>query len=446
MNSIKRAGFYLVRKKGKSLSLLLFLLVMATMMLTCISIQTAAKDAGANVRKALMGSFTVNAKTLEHGLEESCIEQILSIDGQSGNYNLRSYTQAVFFDKEGNPLTIRTEGAAAVPEGYEHAGKVAANSCSEKDTYFTEAGFSLTKGKAITPEDKNAVLLHEDFAERNGLTLGDTLFLGSVTEEDIKTEVTVQGLFTNTAEQDSLGRAPSYDLYENVVFTDISACSMLVYGETGYCQYGDFYVNDPEMLDSIIDKVKKIPGMEWQKCIVTKYDKDYQNAKSSLESLHNILLASMTVITGICFLILVLLLIFRMRNRVHEVGVLMAMGISKKSILIQQLLEVFAVATISLVLTFPASSLISGQTASSLLSQADTAEYEVVNLVGNTKQSNTQALSPQGTLLAEIQVSISAKDYLSVWAIGLTLCGAATSIALCPVLRMKPKNILSQMS
>ena len=64
MNLCKRACLYSVRKKGKTLTLLAFLLVMATLMLTCLSIQSATETANANIKKALLGYFTINAKTL----------------------------------------------------------------------------------------------------------------------------------------------------------------------------------------------------------------------------------------------------------------------------------------------------------------------------------------------------------------------------------------------
>ena len=61
MNLCKRACLYSIRKKGKSLTLLAFLLVMATLMLTCLSIQSATETANANIKKALLGYFTINA-------------------------------------------------------------------------------------------------------------------------------------------------------------------------------------------------------------------------------------------------------------------------------------------------------------------------------------------------------------------------------------------------
>ena len=73
MNLCKRACLYSIRKKGKTLTLLAFLLVMATLMLTCLSIQSATETANANIKKALLGYFTINAKTLENGIPEDTV-------------------------------------------------------------------------------------------------------------------------------------------------------------------------------------------------------------------------------------------------------------------------------------------------------------------------------------------------------------------------------------
>ncbi|WP_321024756.1 ABC transporter permease [Eisenbergiella porci] len=450
MNIAKRAYLYLFRKTGKTLSLLAFLLVMATMMLTCISIQSATQDASANVRKALRGSFTVNAKLLENGLTEDVLQQILSLNGLSGAHTLRSYTQVDFYDSLGNVLEIETEGAASVPEGYEHAGKLVANSNSESDTYFTEAGFELTEGAPITAEQENVVLLHEDFARRNNLSIGDTLMLGSIGNTTRRMEATVQGIFTHTREQNAIGVAPSYDLYENVVFTDILTGSYLIFGTDGRnCQYGDFFVYDPETLVEVIAAVKEIPGVAWDDCVITKYDKDYQNAKAALEALQNIVFVAMGIIMVVCFIVLSLLLIFRIRNRVHEMGVLLAMGISKKAIVMQQLFEVLTIAALALLLSFATSSYVAQQVGNSLLSQTTGAKYEVVNLAGHEAQDNAvmdEIETPPDMSLPEIDVSITAADYLAVWCVGILLCTVSTILAMIPVLRMEPKKVLSQMS
>ena len=116
-----------------------------------------------------------------------------------------------------------------------------ANTNSDNDSYFTDCGFELVEGTAITSANKSSVLIHEKFAERNGLSVGDTMRLTDVTNENRTISATVAGIFTNTKEQDSIGIAPSYDLYDNIVFTDLSTVSYLLYGTEGETsvQYGD---------------------------------------------------------------------------------------------------------------------------------------------------------------------------------------------------------------
>ena len=55
MSLWKRAYLYSIRKKGKTITLLAFLLVMATMMLTCLSIQAATETANANIKRLCWG-------------------------------------------------------------------------------------------------------------------------------------------------------------------------------------------------------------------------------------------------------------------------------------------------------------------------------------------------------------------------------------------------------
>ncbi len=445
MNLLKRACLYLVRKKGKTVTLLAFLLVMATLMLTCLSIQSATETANANIKKALLGYFTINAKQLHTGITEDALNQILSVDGLSGNYTLRSYSYADYYDADKKPLKINTEGAAQTPEGYENAGKVVANGDSENDSYFTEAGFELTEGNAITSESENAVLLHEKFAERNGLSVGDTMQLSNVTDGNRMIDVTVVGIFTNTKEQDSVGIAPSYDLYDNIVFTDLSTASYLLYGTEGETsvQYGDFYVNDPDELDRIMAEAQEIEGVNWEKCTLTRYDNDYQNAKASLEGLQNIVFIAIAVVSVICFLVLALFLTLRLRGRIHETGVYLAMGISKGAVLMQYLLEVLIVAVAALLLAYGASQTVSDQIGSRLLSQVTAETYEKVDLTDKT-ESEEQPIEDLG--LSEVVVAVSAEDYLTVWIFGLVLCLTSTALAAYPIMKMKPKSILSQMS
>jgi len=187
-------------------------------------------------------------------------------------------------------------------------------------------------------------------------------------------------------------------------------------------------------------EVQEITGVDWKNCTLTRYDNDYQNAKESLDGLRSIVWIAIAVVSVICFLVLALFLTLRLRGRIHETGVYLAMGISKGSVLTQYLLEVILVAVATLTLSCGTSAAISHQIGSSLLSQVTTETYEAVNLTGNA-ESEERSAADLG--LSEIEVAVSARDYATVWAFGMALCTASTALAAYPIMKMKPKNILS---
>ena len=229
------------------------------------------------------------------------------------------------------------------------------------------------------------------------------------------------------------------------MFTDLSTASFLLYGTNSKTsvQYGDFYVNDPDELDRIMAEVQEFPGVDWGNCILTRYDNDYQNAKESLKGLQSIVFIAIAVVSVICFLVLALFLTLRLRGRVHETGVYLAMGISKSSVLMQYLLEVFLAAALALLLAYGASTAISNQIGSGLLSQVTAQTYETVDLTGNIESMEEPTIDLG---LSEIKVTVSARDFLIVCAFGMVLCIASTALAAYPIMKMKPKSILSQMS
>ena len=76
MNLCKRACLYSIRKKGKTLTLLIFLLVMATLMLTCLSVQSATETAGANIKKSICLAISPSTpRRWENGIPEDTVSQ-----------------------------------------------------------------------------------------------------------------------------------------------------------------------------------------------------------------------------------------------------------------------------------------------------------------------------------------------------------------------------------
>ena len=116
-----------------------------------------------------------------------------------------------------------------MPEGYENAGRVVANSNSQEDSYFTDGGFEMVEGSPITTETGNQVLIHEKFAQRNGLSVGDTMLLGNVEDKDKTIPVTVPGSLPTPRNRIPSAWPRPMTFMTTSFSTDLSTASFLLY-------------------------------------------------------------------------------------------------------------------------------------------------------------------------------------------------------------------------
>ena len=414
MNFVKRAYLYTTRKKVRTILLFSIILIMATLLIVCFSINSSSNMANANVRKALKCGFTVNAKTLEKGLDENIVNQILNIDGITDSYNLRSYTVAEYSDISNNKLKTRDDVGLKV---YENAGRVVGDRYSEKDNYFTEEGFKLINGEHITTDKKQVALVHEDFANNNNLKIGDYIVLNNVEGNEIGVEVQIIGIFTSTRKSDSEEYMDTTNLFENIIFTDLNTTSKLIYEtDNDNSQYGDFEVEDPEELDNLITEMKKIENVNWESCVITKNDSNFKNTKEALEGIQKIVSTAIIVIFIISIILIVLILNLWTKHRINEIAILLSVGISKKDIIWQQIIEILMVSVPAFILSYFTSSIA-------------------------TKIVDSKLIS---SITNSIEISVNIFDWLLVSGIGLLIILVSTIISIYQITKIKPRDIFSR--
>ena len=414
MNFVKRAYLYTTRKKVRTILLFSIILIMATLLIVCFSINSSSDMANANVRKALKCGFTVNAKTLEKGLDKNIVNQILNIDGITDSYNLRSYTVAAYSDVSNNKLKTRDDVGLKV---YENAGRVVGDRYSEKDNYFTEEGFKLINGEHITPDKKQVALIHEDLANRNNLDIGDYILLNNVEGNEIGIEVQIIGIFTSTRKSDTEEYMDTTNLFENIIFTDLNTTSKLIYErDSENSQYGDFEVDDPGELDNLISEMKEIENVNWDNCAITKNDSNFKNTKEALEGIQQIVSTAIIIIFIISIILIVLILNLWTKHRINEIAILLSVGISKKDIIWQQIIEILMVSVPAFILSYFTSSIA-------------------------TKIVDSKLIS---SITNSIEISVNIFDWLLVSGIGLLIILVSTIISIYQITKIKPRDIFSR--
>lgn len=489
MSLFHRALMYITRKRGKTILLFLLLLMIATLALSGIAIRNAAKTAQLNVRQALGGIFTMEQNTSDSSkweskavgnygeqswytgkqLSEEIADTIMSkVDGIRG-YNATATNYVVAANEKGETLELlesdSDDGMNALLGSYGDFNSTVTTFASTDtafDSYFTGGYLELTDGRHVTSEDQNAVMISQELAERNGLKAGDKLILHmsefkasmmGIDPDDTKMEVEIVGLFHATAKSSTSLSNWSMD---NAIYTTLNVVQHVRPDspDEGYEKI-HFYVNDPAELDSIIEQIKALPDIDPTDFIIQS---DSSNVDSVMEPLTNmdhlmsvLILLVILVGTGILYLILA----SRIKERIHESGILLSFGFSKRNIAFQYITEVLIIALLAFTLSIFTSNAVAGTIGRQLLDYTitDTGSQQNSELPGTTIDGNTIASSEdfapqfegQGTL-TQIEVDITPFTIFVLYAAGIGIICLSVVLAAAPILRMKPREILSRMS
>lgn len=127
-------------------------------------------------------------------------------------------------------------------------------------------------------------------------------------------------------------------------------------------------------------------------------------------------------------IILSLVLIFWLRERLHEIGILLSIGTSKTKIILQQIIELVYIAVFSIILSSVLENVI--------------LKYGVKNAIDKLGVDNLPEAISQQILNVKVELGY----VLTVSAILFLIIVCSIVITSLITLRMKPKEILSKMS
>lgn len=279
----------------------------------------------------------------------------------------------------------------------------------------------MVEGKHITDDMSNGVIISKELADRNNLKVGDTVTGIYYPENNTPAvDMEIVGLFDIVADKDdavNMYDDSSYYDYSNYVFCSMEAAKGLI---KGWGEDGDgiseayYYVSDAAQLDSVIKEVQGISSVNWNNYKITSNDEVYQNISSSLSDTGTLITTLIVVITVVSMVLIILILSMSVRSRKREMGILLAVGIAKPSIILQYILETALIAVVA----FPLAYLSSRQVAGTL-----------GTLFGKTAEN----------------VVVTPQHFALVAVIGGILLIIAVIVSCIPALRFNPKQILSQM-
>ena len=460
---IKRAFFYTIRKRGKTLILLLTLFVIATFVLTGLSILAAADQSALSLRQSVGGSIKLELDkdnrqnwTYQQGvggtmvgytgtpITDADIEKVMSVKG------IRSYNGV----GDGSVFAIDFSFISGFSFGPgSDYSRLPSVSNSEYFNYFRRGAFKLVEGRHITPEDDHVVLISTALAERNALKLGDTITVQCCYDAGGYPNVTLKivGIYKSTMDDGGF-TTTSTDKRNRLIIDHKAMQEIMMHDVIQYDNGVEFFVDDPRDIDKIAAQIQKL-DLDWNCFTLTVDNTAYEAVASSLTAMQNIVTGLIVGIVIVSIGILALILNMWIKQRTHETGILLSIGVSKVKIVAQYILETLMIAVIAFGLSYFSSGAIAQGTSNLLFSQV--AETQPIPKI-ETPDDGTEYLDITGQYIPydtsnmvapdSIKVHVTVEHLLWVYLLGIALCTAAVTLASLPIVKMKPKSILSQMS
>ena len=277
------------------------------------------------------------------------------------------------------------------------------------------------EGTHITDDLADGAIISRQLADQNGLKIGDTITGIYYPENNTPAvDMKIIGIFDIVADKDdqiNMYDDASYYDFSNYIFCSMKASEGLI---KGWGEDGDgiseayYYVSDAAQLERVIEKVQSISSIDWNSFKITANNQVYQNISSSLSDTGTLITTLIVIITVVSMVLISLILSMSIHSRKQEIGVLLAVGTTKPLVILQYVIETLLIA----IAAFPLAYLSSRQIAGTLGTLFDKAAESVI---------------------------VTPRHFVMVTIVGAVLLIAAVMVSCIPVMRLKPKTILSQM-
>lgn len=338
---IKNAVAYVFRKRTRTALIFLILTLILAVIYAGFSIMKTsekmagvisnANDLGLKIRS--LKSETFNAESFDLIDSKLGAEKIYQYEGVAELKNGKVVT--------GEQLVMRED----LPGYLGNAVMLQAINNVEKDPLFRSEVFKLIEGKNISREETGKVLVHEALAKKNQWKVGDKVSL-KVLGEEKELELFIQGIFTGKKQEKYTGM--SSDFSENMMFTDYTTMAQ-IFGKKKLVTSLKILVSDPEKLMALKAEMNK-KSVQLGDFEMIEEENQFSGMVESLDMVKQMIFMMIMAVIGAGIIVLSLVLILWVRERMYEIGILLAIGRSKMKIVGQFILELILISLPAMIL------------------------------------------------------------------------------------------------
>ncbi len=369
MRAFKHAILSLIRKPAKAVMIFIIISVVYGLVFTGIIIQNSVKTSKEYVRKELgaVVSMTVNAvKVINQKMtgddfrrlelpvalakqiaEDPLVKELyLTETANAENDELKSAID--MGNTEGGGMVVR-----AIRNGQDASGFTLVGNSSDTPLEFTDGTYTITQGRLRTSEDvgKDTVVISEEFASMNNLSVGSLFDLDSGTDGKSYT-FEVIGIFTG---------AEAFQVDQ--LYTSLDSVYKLEGIQAGAETASEisFQLYDPLDVDQFISLHEKQLPNEY--LTLDSNNSEYESLTRPLDLISTITSILLVVVFIAGTLIMLAIITIFVRDRKNEIGLLLSSGEGKIKIISQFILEILMVSILAFVLAAGSSKFSSGYAA-----------------------------------------------------------------------------------
>lgn len=318
---------------------------------------------------------------------------------------------------------------------------------------------TLISGREITDDDlnSNVVMVEETFASENSLEVGSTMTLVNPQDETQTIEVEIVGIYKSTAEISEM----AYRMTSMLPYNQIYAPYTLVntFKSESYENAVDnivFYLNDPANVEAFVEEGNNT-SIDFDTYKLDANNQAYETMMGPIENVASFSNTTLILVTAFGAIILALIIMLSIKDRTHEIGILMALGEKRSKIVSQLLAEMVIVLVLAIGVSGVLGNTISNVVGSKLIqNEISSVEEDSINQGMNgmsrpNKGSMNIALGMgNGGVNVEpidtLDIDMNASDFGKMASLSLLLAIVATLIPSISIMRLNPKTILSKHS
>ena len=424
---IKNAIAYITRKRNRTLIIFIILTIVLSCLYSCLTIMKSSNEIEKTLYESSNSSISITKK-----------------DGKYFNVNQFKDIEKI---KEVEKIIIQYDGLAKLKDAkvvsgeqrinredlsdeFKNVVSLEATNNTKRNILFSSGVFTIKEGKNIGENDKDSIIVHEEFAKQNNLKLGDEVDLELLDTDKsgkIKShKFEIIGIFSGKKQETYTGL--SSDFSENMVFVDYST-SQDILNKSENNKIANkilMYSSSAESTDLALNKLKELK-IDESKYFVQKDSNAFEESLESVSGIkHMIKIMTYSIMLG-GIIVLSLILILWLRERIYEIGIFLSIGTSKIHIIMQFIFELLFISIPSII-----SSLFLGNV--------------LIKVIAGGLINSENSMISGGNLINDssfmLNITTLGQSYLILISIIVLSVVFASSL----ILIKKPKEILSKIS